>query len=235
MSSDNDPMNDSQCTLENAAVKSVLEQLRKSSAKDHAKFAFRMLPYVFQKLIGRNPSFTDQYHGMADLSLQFSPTHGLVAYNIARAVRAARIVEFGTAFGYSTIFLAAAVKDNGGGVVIGSEFVEAKVIRAKANIERAGLAEYTDIRSGDARASLADPGGEVDMILLDGSKDLYLPVLTMLFPFLRRGGVVLADNVLSPFIKRTLAAYASYVQDKSNGFSSLTLPLTDGFEFSVKL
>jgi predicted O-methyltransferase YrrM len=73
------------------------------------------------------------------------------------------------------------------------------------------------------------------MILLDGSKDLYLPILKMLFPFLRRGGVVLADNVCSPFVKYTLATYVAYMQDQNNGFSSLTIPLSDGFEFSVKL
>jgi predicted O-methyltransferase YrrM len=190
MSLRNASKNNTAYSLENAAVKTVLEQLHNSSKKDHAKFAFRMLLYLVQKFLGGNPSFTDQYHKMADLSLQFSPEHGLIAYNIARSIGASRIVEFGTAFGYSTIFLAAAVKDNGGGVVIGSEFIEEKVKRAQANIESAGLTEYIDIRSGDALKSLADPGGEVDMILLDGSKDLYLPILKMLFPFLRKGGVV---------------------------------------------
>jgi predicted O-methyltransferase YrrM len=235
MSLRNDSKKNSVYSLQNAAVKTALENLHNASKKDHVKFAFRMLPYLVQRFLGGNPSFTDQYHKMADLSLQFSPEHGLIAYNIARAMGAARIVEFGTAFGYSTIFLAAALKDNGGGVVIGSEFIEEKVKRARANIESAGLTEYTDIRSGDALKSLADPGGEVDMILLDGSKDLYLPILKMLFPFLRKGGVVLADNVRSPFIKDTLATYVAYMQDQNNGFSSLTIPLFDGFEFSVKL
>lgn len=230
-----DAKNNYACSLETGAVKAVLERLYKSSKKDHAKFAFRMLPYIFLKIMGRNPSFTDQYRNMADLSLQFSPAHGQIAYNIARAINAKRIIEFGTSFGYSTIFLAAAVKDNGGGVVIGSEFIDEKVKQAQANIDIAGLGKYTEIRAGDAMQSLAAPGGIIDMILLDGSKDLYLPVLKMLAPFLRKGGVVLADNVCSPFIRNTLADYVAYVQSPDHGFSSLTIPLPDGFEFSIKI
>lgn len=235
MGSNNFDKHQSKCSLEHAVVREVLEQLKTSSKKDHIKFALRMLPYLFQKLLGRNPSFTDQYHSMKDLSLQFSPEHGTIAYNIARAIGAKRIVEFGTAFGFSTIYLAAAIKDNGGGVVIGSEFIDEKVIRAQANLKAAGLAQYADIRPGDAMQSLADPGGNIDMILIDGSKDMYIPILKMLFPFLRKGGVVLADNVCSPFIKITLASYVAYVQNPDNGFMSMTIPLPDGFEFSVKL
>ncbi|MBA3028231.1 MAG: methyltransferase [Desulfobacterium sp.] len=223
------------CSLEHAAVRAILEQLQTSSKKDHTQFALKMLPYLFNKLIGRNPSFSHQYYKMKALSLQFSPEHGVIAYNMARAIHAKRIVEFGTSFGFSTIFLAAAIKDNGGGVVIGSEFVDEKVTRAQANLKAAGLDQYTDIRPGDAMQSLADPGGDVDMILIDGSKDLYIPILKVLFPFLRKRGVVLADNVCSPFVKKSLASYVAYVQNLDNGFMSMTIPLPDGFEFSVKL
>ena len=223
------------CTLEHPTVKLILNRLQMSSKKDHTKFALKMLPYLFNKLMGRNPSFSDQYHKMKDLSLQFSHEHGIIAYNVARAIRARRIVEFGTSFGFSTIYLAAAIKDNGGGVVIGSEFVDEKVTRAQENLKSAGLFQYTDIRSGDALQSLANPGGDIDMILIDGSKDLYIPILKMLFPFLKKGGVVLADNVCSSFVKKTLASYVSYVRNPDNGFMSVTIPLPDGFEFSVKL
>jgi predicted O-methyltransferase YrrM len=223
------------CSLNDPAVKSVLERLSSSAKSDHAKFAVRMIPYLLGKLIGRNPSFTDQYHKMKDLSLQFSTKHGMIAYNIARSIGAKRIVEFGTAFGFSTIYLAAAIKDNGGGVVIGSEFIDQKVQKAKENIDSAGLARYTDIRPGDALKSLADPGGDIDLILIDGSKDLYLPIIKMLSPFLRHGGVVLADNVCSPFIKKTLSSYVEYMQNPKNGFTSITIQIPDGFEFSVKI
>ncbi len=235
MNSNNISRTDSKSSLESSSVKNVLERLYNSSRKDHSRFIFRMIPYVIKKMLGQNPSFSDQYYNMVDLSLQFSPEHGIFAYNMARAIGAKRIVEFGTAFGYSTIYLASALKDNGGGVVIGSEFIEEKKTIAEKNIEDAGLSQFCDIRSGDAMESLADPGGEIDMILIDGSKDLYIPVLKMLYPFLKKGGVVLADNVTTPFIKKTLATYVEYMQNPENGFKSMTIPLPDGFEFSVKI
>jgi predicted O-methyltransferase YrrM len=171
---------------------------------------------------------------MADLSISISAEQGMFAYLVARSIGARRIVEFGTSFGVSAIYLASAIRDNGGGIVIGSEFIDSKAERARANILEAGLADSVEIRVGDARGTLADPGGEIDLLLIDGSKDLYLPVLKMLAPRLRQGGVVLADNVLSPFIKRTLAEYVAYMQDDRNGFASVTVPFHDGFEYSVK-
>jgi len=235
MNATSHPNRSFKCTLDDSAVVRVLDSLRNSAKMDHAKFAIRMIPYLLKKILGRNPSFTDQYYKMEDLSLQLSDEHGLIAYNMARSIGAKRIVEFGTAFGFSTIYLAAAVKDNGGGIVIGSEFIEEKVKKAQENIDTAGLTQYVDIRPGDALKSLSDPGGEIDMILIDGSKDLYIPIIKLLSPFLRIGGVVLADNVCSPFIKNTLASYVDYMQDPKNDFSSVTIAIPDGFEFSVKI
>ena len=221
--------------LNDPRVKAVLDRLHLEAKGDELRSGLKLLPYLVKKLLGRRPSFTDQYQRMAGLSLSVSPEQGLFAYLTARSIAARRIVEFGTSFGVSTIYLASAVRDNGGGIVIGSEFVASKAERAKKNIEAAGLREYVEVRVGDAMETLADPGGQVDLLLIDGSKDLYLPILQMLAPHLRQGAVVLADNVLSPFIKRTLAGYVAYMQDRENGFLSVTIPFPDGFEFSVKL
>jgi predicted O-methyltransferase YrrM len=113
------------------------------------------------------------------------PAAGRLAYLTARAIQARRIVEFGTSFGVSTLYLAAAVRDNGGGIVIGSELEPSKVSQARRNVAEAGLKGFVDIRAGDARETLADPGGVIDMVLLDGWKDFYLPILHTLEPHLR--------------------------------------------------
>jgi predicted O-methyltransferase YrrM len=152
---------------------------------------------------------------------------------MVRAVGARRVVEFGTSFGVSTAYLAAGVRDNGGGVVIGSELEPSKVRAARANLAEAGLADLVEIREGDARETLRDPGGPVDFLLLDGWKELYLPMIQQLAPHLRRGAVVLADNVFTFY--RTLVPFVTWMQDPANGFRALTLALGDGMECAVRV
>jgi predicted O-methyltransferase YrrM len=104
-------------------------------------------------------------------------------------------VEFGTSFGVSTISFAAAMKDNGGGLVIGSELEPSKVAKANQHLAEAGLSQFAEIRPGDAMQTLRDVGGMVDLLFLDGWKLMYPDVLKLLMPSLRQGAVVLADDV----------------------------------------
>jgi|EndMetStandDraft_5_1072996.scaffolds.fasta_scaffold03847_2 predicted O-methyltransferase YrrM len=169
------------------------------------------------------------YRSRADNFLAVSPTYGRFLYMIARARNATRIVEFGTSMGISTIYLAAALRDNGGGHLIGSEFEPTKVVRARANLEAAGLADLVDIREGDALETLKDVGGEVDLLLLDGAFSLYLLVLKLIEPRLRPGAVVLGENAFEP-------GYLNYVRDPASGYLTQSLPLDEGRgnEFSVR-
>jgi predicted O-methyltransferase YrrM len=158
---------------------------------------------------------------------------GVFAYLTARSIDARRIVEFGTGTGVSTIYLAAAVKDNGGGLVIGSEIREATAAKAEAHLAEAGLADYVDVRRGDGQLTLADVGGTADMALLDGAKDLYITILKMLRRHLRPRAVVLADNIGTH--GEVLEPYVAYVRDPRSGFRSVMLPYRKGIEFSVRL
>jgi predicted O-methyltransferase YrrM len=81
--------------------------------------------------------------------------------------------------------------------------------------------------------SFADLAAPIDIVLLDGWKDLYLPMLQLLKPKLRRGAVVCADNIYT--FKKDLAPYVAWVGDPRNGFTSSTLPLGTGLEYSVYL
>jgi predicted O-methyltransferase YrrM len=87
------------------------------------------------------------------------------------------------------------------------------------------------VRLGDALETLRDVPEPVDLVFLDGWKDLYLPVLELLKPKLRPGAVVLADNIHT--FKKALRPYVEYVQSGSNGFVSTTLSISDGVEYSV--
>lgn len=170
------------------------------------------------------------YRGYADNFLSVSPGYGRFLYAVARAARATRIVEFGTSMGISTIYLAAALRDNGGGQLIGSELEPAKVARARVHVEAAGLADLVDIREGDALETLRDVGGEVDLALIDGAWSLYLPVLRLIEPRLRPGAVVLAENAFAE-------DYLDYVHDPANGYIAQTLPIDEGRgnEFAVRV
>ena len=169
------------------------------------------------------------YRDRADNFLAVSPEYGRFLYAIARSCRATRIVEFGTSMGISTLYLAAALRDNGGGQLVGSELEDSKVARARANLEAAGLADLVDIRAGDALETLRDVGGDVDLLLVDGAFSLYLPVLKLIEPRLKPGAVILGENAFEP-------GYQAYVRNPANGYISLALPDEGrGNEFSVKL
>ena len=170
------------------------------------------------------------YRSYAHNFLAISPDYGRFLYMVARARNATRIVEFGTSMGVSTIYLAAALRDNGGGQLIGSELEPAKVARARANLDAAGLADLVEIREGDALETLEDPGGDVDLLLIDGAFALYLPVLRLIEPRLEAGAVILGENAFAP-------EYLAYVRDPANGYLSQSLPLDEGRgnEFTVRI
>lgn len=170
------------------------------------------------------------YRAHAEHFLAVTPAYGRFLYAIARARRATRIVEFGTSMGISTIYLAAALRDNGGGKLIGSELEPTKVTRARVNTEAAGLADLVEIREGDALETLKNVGGEVDLVLVDGAFSLYLPVLKLIEPRLSPGAIVLGENAFA-------RDYLDYVRNPANGYLSRSLAIDEGRgnEFTVRV
>jgi predicted O-methyltransferase YrrM len=165
---------------------------------------------------------------LQDIYMPVSPDAGRLLYALARACRPETVVEFGTSFGISTIHLAAAITDNGTGRVVTTELSSRKATAARQNLEQAGLAGLVTILEGDARETLAGVTGPVGMVLLDGWKDLYLPVLRLLQPRLTPGALVIADDTSY----ESAADYLAYVRDPGNGFVSVGFPVDDGIEVS---
>jgi predicted O-methyltransferase YrrM len=214
-------------------TRSVLDALHADARGDRLRF-LALAPRLMAGLLRRRPLFdTLTPEAMKDFYIPVSREQGRFLYLTARALGARHAVEFGTSFGISTIYLAAAIKDNGGGRVIGSEIEPSKRHRALANLERAGLGAFAEVRLGDALETLREVPEPVDLLLLDGWKDLYLPVLGLLEPRLRPGSVVLADNIFT--FRRSLRPYVEYVQSGEHGFVSTTLHIADGFEYSVRV
>lgn len=174
--------------------------------------------------------------GIADLLdtayMPVSREMGMFLYIIARAQRSRSIVEFGTSFGISTVFLAAAVRDNGVGRVITTERNPEKVRSARRNLEEAGLGDLVEVREGDALSTLAELDGTVDLLLLDGWKDAYLPVLKLVEPRLRPGSLVIADDL--DIFPDAHKPYLEYVRCPENGYFSAEMPLGDRIELSLR-
>lgn len=220
-----------QNTLRDPQVSAVLDRLHEAAKGDRWRMPLKMPRVALAMLLGKKMWEAITPELMADVYIPVSRDQGLMLNQLARLIHARRIVEFGTSFGISTIYLAAAVRDNGGGTVIGTELEPTKHATAQRNLEEAGLADYVDIRKGDAMETLIDVDAPVDMVLLDGWKDLYIPVLELLTPKLRPEAVVMADNIFT--FKRSLRPYVDYVQSGENGFESTTLELGEGLEFSI--
>jgi predicted O-methyltransferase YrrM len=221
------------CSLRDPRVRGVLERLHGAARWDPLRF-LPLVPAVTLGLL-RRKTFAESVSpgAMKDCYIPVSRGQGRFLYLTARAVGAKRVVEFGTSFGISTIYLAAAVRDNGGGIVIGAELEPSKQERAVAHLEEAGLAEGVEVRLGDALETLREVPEPLDLVFLDGWKDLYLPLLELLKPRLRPGAVVLGDNIFT--FRRSLRPYLDYVQSGERGFESTTLRISDGTEYSVYL
>jgi predicted O-methyltransferase YrrM len=183
--------------------------------------------------LGGAPSDRQRAELMRDIYMPISPGVGRLIYILARNRGAKIIVEFGTSYGISGIHLAAALRDGGGGRLVTTEFDAVKAARAQENFRTAGLADLIEVRIGDAFDTLkTEIGGKIDVLLLDGWKPLYLPMLKLLEPRLAPGAIVIADDLdIAP---EALAPYLDHVRGVHNGYVSVELPLGDRIEISLR-
>jgi predicted O-methyltransferase YrrM len=172
--------------------------------------------------------YRDFYGRLKDFPLAVSRETGALLYMLARSSRARTIVEFGTSFGISTLHLAAALRDNGGGRLISSEFEPSKVVRARGNLTAGGLSDLVEIREGDALHTLsADLPETIDLLLLDGAKALYPEILNLVESRLRPGAFIVADDAdCSP-------EYLAHVRSPAKGYMST--PFGEDVELSMRI
>ncbi|MBS0430212.1 MAG: O-methyltransferase [Proteobacteria bacterium] len=218
-------------TLHAAPVAPLLERLfaEADAASGAARRAVGDLSAdELSRLLQSRTDYLALYGRLKDVPLPVSRATGRLLYLLARSSGARHIVEFGTSFGISTLHLAAALRDNGGGRLVTTEFEPSKVARARTHLAAAGLDDLVEIREGDALQTLrADLPDTIDLLLLDGAKALYPDILALVEPRLRAGALVVADNADdSPdFLQQVRSPAAGY----------LSLPFAEDVELSMRL
>jgi predicted O-methyltransferase YrrM len=218
-------------TLTTAPLASLLECLfdAADASSPAANPAFAAIPAEERmRLMQSRTEYRELYGQLKDYPLPVSREAGRLLYMLAYCSGARNIVEFGTSFGISTLHLAAALRDNGGGRLITTEFEPSKVARARANLTEAGLIDLVEIREGDALQTLStDLPATIDLLLLDGAKALYPEILSLVESRLRPGALIVADNAdYSP-------DYLARVRPPAQGY--LSVPFAEDVELSLRL
>jgi predicted O-methyltransferase YrrM len=218
-------------TLTTAPVAPLLDRLFEeadAASPMNSPLAAALSVEQHRRLMQSKTDYLDFYSQMKDFPLAVSRETGLLLYMLARSSGARTIVEFGTSFGISTLYLAAALRDNGGGVLITSEFEPSKIERARGNLTAGGLIDLVEIRQGDALETLAvDLPETIDLLLLDGAKALYPDILSLVESRLRPGALIVADNAdYSP-------DYLARVRSPASGY--LSTPFAEDVELSMRI
>jgi predicted O-methyltransferase YrrM len=168
-----------------------------------------------------------------DLLLSVGREAGMLLYLLATGAQSRRILELGTSYGYSTVWLGAAARTTGG-KVLSLELKEFKIDNARQALTRAGLSSRVEFHAGDCLETLKTLPGPFDFVLLDVWKDLYLPCFELVHPKLAPGGMICADNMLLPEAVRPQAeAYRARVR-KSGDMDSVLVDVGNGIEISRK-
>lgn len=217
-------------TLMSAPVAPLLERLfdEADQVEVPAMTAFAALSAPERaRMLSSKTAYREIYAQLKEAAIPVSRATGTLLYMLARSAKARVIVEFGTSFGISTLHLAAALHDNGGGQLITTEFEPSKVQRARANLAAGGLLDLVDIREGDALDTLRTGLPEqIDLLLLDGAKALYSDVLRLVEHRLRPGALIIADNA------DDCPEYMAMVRAPEGGY--LSLPFDGDVELSMK-
>ena len=212
-------------TLQDARVATALDRMYTESTTQFARL--RENRDVFERVA--NASAQERADALSEIYMPVTPEAGRLLYALVRATRPSTVVEFGMSLGISAIHLASAVRDNGSGRVVTTELSAAKVAAAKKTFAETGLDDLITVLEGDALTTLADIDAPVEFVLLDGWKELYLPVTQLLEPLLPAGALIVADNTSMDDTK----PYLEHVRDPANGYVSVNFPVRDSDSMEI--
>jgi predicted O-methyltransferase YrrM len=217
--------------IQDAKVAALLASLHAKSNEQNAELI------RFGDLQARNQLTPEEIRSFrSDKLVALDQDKAEFCYMLCRATNARRVVEIGTSYGVSTIYLASAVRDNvvatgGSGIVVGTEYEPAKVAAARKNFQSSGLSQFIELREGDLRETLRDISAPIDFVLVDIWISMAHSALEIVAPALRRGAIVVCDNTAQH--RESYSDYFSFINNSANGFRTLTLPFDGGLEFSI--
>lgn len=198
-------------TLQDHRVAAALDQMYAKSQEQMSRLR------DMRDALSTAKTAQERADAMSDFYIPVTPEAGRLMYSLVRATRPATIVEFGMSFGISALHLASAVRDNGSGRVVTTELSADKIAAAKRTFAETGLEDVITILDGDALSTLAGLDGPVGFVLLDGWKELYLPVIKLLEPKLSPPALIVADNTEMADAQ----PYLDHVRNAENGYVSV--------------
>ena len=223
-------------------ARAVVDRLHALSDRQARRMALPALLGIAAGIFrGDKRDFTQTQRGraiLADKLVALDRDKAEFCYALCRGLNARCVVEAGTSYGVSTIYLASAVRDNAGrgeprGFVIGTEHEPAKARAARENFVAAGVAEFVELREGDLRETLKHIDGPVDFMLIDIWIPMARPALACVAPRMRVGSMVVCDNTTR--FRKAFRDYFDFLNDPVNGFVTMTIPYAGGLELSVKI
>jgi predicted O-methyltransferase YrrM len=206
-----DPTND-------PAISAVLDEYHRRLESEHPRLLGAIQDGTFPQVID-------------EFLLPVGPESGRLLNILAKSLAAPVILELGTSYGYSTIWLAEAARASGGRVVT-MELSEQKSAHARVMAAKAGLADFVDFRVGDAVELIAGLEHGVDFVLVDLWKNLYVPCLEAFYPKLQPGAIIVSDNMIEPaFEREAVMRYQQAIRSKPK-ITSILVPVGSGLEIS---
>ncbi|HEX5309766.1 MAG TPA: class I SAM-dependent methyltransferase [Solirubrobacteraceae bacterium] len=216
--------------LDSPSVAAVLDRIHAAATVEDEQARQRV--EAREARLGRRLAQAHRYELYGEAPLAIKREVGGLLYLLALGTPDRRVVEFGASHGASTVYLAAALRDSGGGALITTERHPGKAETLARNLIDAGLDDLVEVRGGDALQTLGKLADPVDLLFLDGSNDLYLQVLKLVEPYLCRNALVVADlSADDP----DLRPYLDYVRNAENGYVSVEVPLAAGVQLSARI
>jgi predicted O-methyltransferase YrrM len=211
-------------TLDETRVASALDRMYAESDQQMATLHSRAGQFNHATATAQ-----ERADALSDIYMPVTRDAGRLIYSLVRASRPQTVVEFGMSLGLSGIHLAAAVRDNGVGRVVTTELSAAKIEAAKQNFAETGLDDLITVLAGDALETLRSVDAPIGFVLLDGWKELYVPVLKLIESKLSPGALIVADNTSMDATQ----PYLDYVRDKANGYVSVSFPARDSDSMEI--